>query len=127
MAEQPLRSAEHDRRIDYIEFPATDLAATKGFYQQAFGWKFTDYGPEYAAFEDGRLDGGFHAGNEARRAAGEGTGTLVVLFAVDLADAEARVRRAGGTIVTPPFSFPGGRRFHFADPSGNELAVWSDR
>jgi hypothetical protein len=127
MADQPLRSAEHDRRIDYIEFPATDLAATKRFYQQAFGWKFTDYGPDYAAFEDGRLDGGFHAGAGARRVPGQGNGTLAVLFAVDLADAEARVRKAGGTIVTPTFSFPGGHRFHFADPSGNELAVWSDR
>jgi uncharacterized protein len=127
MADQPLRSGEHDRRIDYIEFPAGDLPATKRFYQQAFGWKFTDYGPDYAAFEDGRLDGGFHAGQGSRTVPGQGTGTLVVLFALDLADAEARVRKAGGTIVTPTFSFPGGRRFHFADPSGNELAVWSDR
>jgi predicted enzyme related to lactoylglutathione lyase len=127
MADQPLRSGEHDRRIDYIEFPATDLPATKRFYQQAFGWKFTDYGPDYAAFEDGRLDGGFHAGQGARTVPGEGKGTLAVLFALDLADAEARVRKAGGTIVTPTFSFPGGHRFHFTDPSGNELAVWSDR
>jgi predicted enzyme related to lactoylglutathione lyase len=127
MADQTLRSAEQDRRIDYIEFPASDLPATKRFYQQVFGWKFTDYGPDYAAFEDGRLDGGFHAGDGSRSVPGQGTGTLVVLFAVDLADAEARVRRAGGTIVTPTFSFPGGRRFHFTDPSGNELAVWSDR
>ena len=127
MADQPLRSTEHDRRIDYIEFPATDLPATKRFFQQAFGWKFTDYGPDYAAFEDGRLDGGFHAGDGSRAVPGPGNGTLVVLFAADLQDAEARVRRAGGTIVTPPFSFPGGRRFHFTDPSGNELAVWSDR
>jgi uncharacterized protein len=127
MADQPLRSGEHDRRIDYIEFPATDLPATKRFYQQAFGWKFTDYGPDYAAFEDGRLDGGFHTGQGARTVPGQGKGTLVVLFAIDLADAEARIRKAGGTIVTPTFSFPGGRRFHFADPSGNELAVWSDR
>jgi predicted enzyme related to lactoylglutathione lyase len=117
MAEQTQRSAEHDRRIDYIEFPAVDLPATKRFYQQVFGWKFTDYGPDYAAFEDGRLDGGFHAGDGARTTSGTGKGTLVVLFAVDLA----------GTIVTPPFSFPGGRRFHFTDPSGNELAVWTDR
>ena len=127
MAEPSQRSAEHDRRIDYIEFPAVDLPATKRFYQQVFGWKFTDYGPDYAAFEDGRLDGGFHAGDGARATSGTGKGTLAVLFAVDLADTEARVRRAGGTIVTPPFSFPGGRRFHFTDPSGNELAVWSDR
>ncbi|HEX5004879.1 MAG TPA: VOC family protein [Gemmatimonadales bacterium] len=124
---EPQRSAEHDRRIDYIEFPAVGLPATKRFYQEVFGWKFTDYGPDYASFEDGRLDGGFHAGDGARKTTGMGSGALVVLFAVDLADTEARVRRAGGAIVTPPFSFPGGRRFHFTDPSGNELAVWSDR
>jgi len=118
----PKVDAQHDRRIDYVEFPATDIAATKRFYQQAFGWKFTDYGPDYTSFEDGRLTGGFHT----ERAAGKG-GALVILFAVDIDDAERRVRDAGGTITTPTFSFPGGRRFHFADPSGNELAVWTDR
>ena len=122
MADQPLRAAEHDRRIDYIEFPVRDLPATRRFYQDAFGWKFTDYGPDYASFEDGRLDGGLRGGSE-----GSEGGTLVVLFALDLADAEQRVRRAGGKIVKPTFSFPGGRRFHFTDPAGNELAVWSDR
>jgi predicted enzyme related to lactoylglutathione lyase len=120
--EPPKVSAEHDRRIDYIEFPATDIQATKRFYEQAFGWKFTDYGPAYTSFEDGRLTGGFRA--EATVARG---GALVILFAVDLDDAERRVRDAGGTIVKPTFSFPGGRRFHFTDPSGNELAVWSDK
>ena len=118
----PKVSAEHDRRIDYIEFGARDMTATKRFYTQAFGWKFTDYGPDYAAFEDGRLNGGFHT----ERAPGAG-GALVILFAVDIADAERRVVEAGGTISTPTFEFPGGRRFHFTDPSGNELAVWTDR
>lgn len=118
----PLQSAEHDHRIDYIEMPATDVAATRKFYADAFGWKFTDYGPDYTSFEDGRLAGGFMKAETVERG-----GPLVVIFAVDLADAEARVRRAGGKIVKPVFSFPGGRRFHFTDPSGNELAVWSDR
>lgn len=118
-----LQSVEHDRRIDYIELPATRVADTKRFYEKAFGWKFTDYGPDYTSFEDGRLTGGFH---KADRAAPAG-GVLVVIFAVDLPAAEAKVRQAGGTIVKPVFSFPGGRRFHFTDPSGNELAVWSDR
>lgn len=118
----PPHGAEHDRRIDYIELGAIDLPATKRFYTDAFGWKFTDYGPDYAAFEDGRLSGGFHT----ERAVSRG-GALVILFAVDIADAERRVVDAGGTIVTPTFEFPGGRRFHFTDPSGNELAVWSDR
>ena len=121
-APAPLHPAEHDRRVDYVEFPATDLAATRRFYEAAFGWRFTDYGPGYTSFEDGRLAGGFWAEMPAGRG-----GPLVVLFAVDLADAERRVRDAGGAVTRPAFEFPGGRRFHFADPSGNELAVWSDR
>ena len=122
MADHPLQSAEHDRRIDYIELPATDVAKTKRFYIDVFGWKFTDYGPDYTSFEDGRLNGGF-----AKEERAGGHGALIVIFAVDLAAAEARVTKAGGRIVKPIFDFPGGRRFHFTDPNGNELAVWSDR
>jgi uncharacterized protein len=122
MTDQPLQSAEHDRRIDYIELPATDVAASKRFYAGVFGWQFTDYGPDYTSFLDGRLAGGITKGASVRAG-----GPLIVIFAVDLADAERRVREAGGTIVKPAFSFPGGRRFHFTDPAGNELAVWSDR
>jgi len=111
-----------DRRIDYVEMASTDIAATKRFYGEAFGWRFTDYGPDYTSFDDGRLTGGFYEAESVR------AGTiLVVIFAVDLEGAEERVRRAGGTVVKPIFEFPGGRRFHFVDPSGNELAVWSDR
>jgi uncharacterized protein len=122
MADHPLQGAEHDRRIDYLELAATDVARTKRFYVDAFGWKFTDYGPDYTSFEDGRLSGGF------RKADGvEPGGALIVIFAIDLAAAEKRVTKAGGRIVKPVFDFPGGRRFHFTDPSGNELAVWSDR
>ena len=122
MADHPLQSAEHDRRIDYLELPATDVARTKRFYIEAFGWKFTDYGPDYTSFEDGRLTGGF------RKSDGIGMGgPLIVIFATDLAAAEKGVTKAGGRIVKPVFDFPGGRRFHFTDPSGNELAVWSDR
>lgn len=117
-----LHDAKQDRRIDYIEIAVTGIAETKRFYESAFGWKFTDYGPDYTSFEDGRLTGGFYNAKSARA----GT-VLVVMFALDLAAAEQRVRAAGGKIVKPIFSFPGGRRFHFADPSGNELAVWSDR
>jgi uncharacterized protein len=120
--EFPLQSPEHDRRVDYLEFPATDVAATRRFYAEVFGWKFTDYGPEYTSFEDGRMTGGFRKVDANTRG-----GPLVVIFAMDLADAERRVRAAGGTIVVETHSFPGGRRFHFTDPSGNELAVWSDR
>jgi predicted enzyme related to lactoylglutathione lyase len=121
MADQPLHSAEHDRRIDYIELPATKIAETKRFYMDVFGWKFTDYGPDYTSFEDGRIAGGFHTARTS------GGGALIVIFSLDLAAIEARVRKAGGKIVKPVFEFPGGRRFHFSDPSGNELAVWSDR
>ena len=120
--QQSLTPADHDRRIDYIEMPATNIPATKKFYADAFGWKFTDYGPDYTSFVDGRLAGGFTKAMTVQRG-----GTLVVIFAVDLADAEKRVRAAGGTVTKPVFSFPGGHRFHFTDPSGNELAVWSDR
>jgi predicted enzyme related to lactoylglutathione lyase len=111
----------NDRRIDYIEFPATDIAQVKEFYIQVFGWKFTDYGPDYTSFEDGRLAGGFWKAAPASRG-----GTLVVIYAADLEGIEKQVRAAGGTIVKEIFSFPGGRRFHFTDPSGNELAVWSE-
>lgn len=120
----PQVDAAHDRRVDYIELPAADIAATKHFYMEAFGWKFTDYGDDYTAFEDGRLAGGFHTG---RPLGAIGSGPLVILFAVELERVEQAVRDAGGTISTPTFSFPGGRRFHFTDPSGNELAVWTDR
>jgi len=110
-----------DGKIDYIELPGDDLAATKGFYAAAFGWTFTDYGPAYAAFDNGGVDGGFNADPQDRAAA-----PLVVLFSTDLEATEAQVKAAGGTVSRPIFSFPGGRRFHFRDPSGNELAVFSE-
>jgi uncharacterized protein len=117
-----MTSVEDSRRIDYIEFSVTDVAAAKRFYGEAFGWTFEDYGPEYASFADGRLSGGFQAATEVRTG-----GPLVVIYATDLESQERRVKQAGGTVVRPIFSFPGGRRFHFTDPSGNELAVWSDK
>ncbi len=108
-------------RMDYIEFPASDVAKTKAFYIQVFGWKFTDYGPDYTSFEDGRLSGGFTKGRQVVHG-----GPLIVIYASDLTACEAKVKAAGGRIVKPVFEFPGGRRFHFTDPSGNELAVWSE-
>ncbi|MDQ2861379.1 MAG: VOC family protein [Pseudomonadota bacterium] len=107
-----------DGKIDYVEFPGTDLHATKAFYAAAFGWAFTDYGPDYAAFEGEGADGGFAAEDAPAK-------PLVILYAHDLEAMETKVRGAGGTVVKPIFAFPGGRRFHFRDPSGNELAVWS--
>ena len=109
-------------RIDYIEFPGSDLVRTKAFYSTAFGWKFTDYGPDYTSFQDGRLTGGFSKEIKA----GHG-GPLIVIYAADLEGMETKVRNAGGMIAKEIFSFPGGRRFHFTDPNGNELAVWSDK
>lgn len=108
-----------DGKLDYLELPGSDLAAVKTFYGAAFGWTFQDYGPSYAAFDEG-LDGGFDADPEATAK------PLPVLFAHDLEAMAARVEAAGGRIVKPMFAFPGGRRFHFRDPAGNELAVWSE-
>jgi predicted enzyme related to lactoylglutathione lyase len=110
-----------DYRVDYIEFGANDISVTRKFYETAFGWEFTDYGPGYTSFQDGRLAGGFTTDVKP------GGGPLVVLYANNLEAALERVRSAGAKIVKDTFEFPGGRRFHFADPSGNELAVWSDK
>lgn len=109
-----------DGKIDYVEFPGASLAATKAFYRDAFGWTFTDYGPDYAAFEAG-VDGGFDASAKDQTPL-----PLVVLYARDLEAMAARVQAAGAVMLRPIYTFPGGRRFHFRDPSGNELAVWSD-
>ena len=114
--------AHHDNRIDYIEFSATDIAATKAFYGAAFGWTFTDYGPDYSSFKDGQLQGGF-----ARVPSNSAGGPLVVLYSSNLEQTQASVTSHGGRIAKPIFAFPGGRRFHFLDPNGNELAVWSDK
>ncbi|WP_439627178.1 VOC family protein [Shinella sp.] len=112
-----------DRKIDYIEFNVADIARSKAFYGDAFGWTFTDYGPQYCEFQDGRLTGGFTTTAPVHASGGP----LVILFADDLEAIFGRVEKAGGTIVKPIFDFPGGRRFQFTDPDGYELAVWSDR
>jgi predicted enzyme related to lactoylglutathione lyase len=104
--------------IDYVELPGGDLAATKSFYATAFGWSFTDYGPDYAGIEEAGLDGGFD------RSTATGTAPLVILKSSDLDAALARVEAAGAEVVRPIFEFPGGRRFHFRDPAGNVLGVW---
>lgn len=117
-----MSSPEHDRRIDYIEFKVTDIACSKAFYGEAFGWTFTEYGPGYTSFADGRLEGGFEATESVTTG-----GPLVILYATDLEAVQQRVEAAGGRIARPIFDFPGGRRFHFLDPDGYELAVWSDR
>jgi predicted enzyme related to lactoylglutathione lyase len=114
-----------DQKINYLELPARDLDAVQSFYEGAFAWSFTDYGPEYRAFNDGTIDGGFYK-SEASSSTANGA-ALIVLFAEDLERTRDTMVEHGGTIVKEIFSFPGGRRFHFADPNGNELAVWSDK
>ena len=111
-----------DRTINYVEFTVEDVAAAKAFYAAAFGWTFTDYGPDYASFsaEHAGLDGGFMAGTPTPG------GPLVVLYADDLAVTQAQIESAGGRVTKPIFDFPGGRRFHFADGCGNELAAWGE-
>lgn len=110
-----------ENQIDYIELPASDIEKTKTFYSSVFGWKFEDYGPEYTSFHDGRMAGGFAKGSPA-----PGKGVLLVLYSSDLPGVQHKILAAGGKVVKEIFSFPGGRRFHFADPNGNELAVWSE-
>jgi predicted enzyme related to lactoylglutathione lyase len=109
--------------IDYIEIAVTDIDAAKAFYGAAFGWSFADYGPDYAGIQVGGKEvGGLRPESEVRAG-----GPLVILYSEDLEGSVQAVTAAGGTIAEPIYAFPGGRRFHFADPAGNELAVWSDR
>ncbi|MFS1504765.1 VOC family protein [Vibrio lentus] len=111
--------------INYIEFAARDIAATKTFFSHVFGWVFEDYGPEYSAFEAKGLMGGFYLADLASSA--ESGAALMVFYSEDLEQTERDVIDAGGKINREIFSFPGGRRFHFKEPSGNEMAVWSDK
>jgi predicted enzyme related to lactoylglutathione lyase len=111
-------------QIDYIEFQAADLAATREFFAQLFGWTFTDYGPDYTSFQDGRIAGGFARAEKASTIAHGGA--LVVFYHPELEETRDRVTELGGKITADIFSFPGGRRFHFTEPSGNECAVWSE-
>lgn len=107
-----------DRKLDYLELYGAELAVMKRFYDAAFGWSFVDYGDDYAAFADAGLDGGIQNGAPAP--------PLPILYAKDLEAAVRSVEGAGGVVIRAIYAFPGGRRFHFRDPGGNELAVWSD-
>lgn len=115
-----------DRQINYIEFYAADLDQIEAFYSETFGWQFTSYGPQYRAFNDGTMDGGFELSADKRSSADTG-GALVVLYAEELESTRDRVIKNGGRIHKDIFDFPGGRRFQFFDPHGNELAVWSEK
>jgi predicted enzyme related to lactoylglutathione lyase len=115
---------DHHDKIDYVEFPARNLAATKAFFIKAFDWSFQDYGPEYISFTDAGIAGGFYQSELSANT--ENGSALIVLYSNDLEDTFSRVKDAGGSIVKEIFTFPGGRRFHFMEPSGNEFAVWSE-
>ena len=114
---------EHEK-VNYVEFPAKDILATKKFLAEVFAWSFDDFGPDYCAFSNAGIDGGFYKSELCSTA--EAGGALVVFYSEDLESTLLKIENAGGNIVKHIFSFPGGRRFHFTEPSGNEFAVWSD-
>ncbi len=114
---------EHEK-INYVEFPSKDIEATKSFFSSAFGWSFSDYGPEYTAFSNDGIDGGFFKSDLS--VSTENGSALIVFYSKDLEKTRTKIEVAGGSIVKPIFPFPGGRRFHFSDTNGNEYAVWSD-
>lgn len=114
---------QHEK-INYVEFPAKDIQATKDFFQQVFGWIFEDFGSEYIAFSNQGIDGGFY--HSALESSTSNGAALIVFYSQGLETTQAKIEQAGGVIIKPIFSFPGGRRFHFTEPSGNEFAVWSE-
>ncbi len=115
---------DRHEKIDYVELPASDIEATKTFFTKVFGWSFTDYGPEYSDSPGGGIMTGFYKAN--LKSSPETGGALVTFYSNDLKATLAKVETAGGIIIKPIFDFPGGRRFQFTEPSGNEFAVWSD-
>lgn len=112
-------------KINYVEFPAKDIEATKSFFEKVFNWSFVDYGPDYSAFSDQGLDGGFFR-SDSHSSAKQGA-ALIVFYSEELEATQEKIKQAGGNIIEEIFSFPGGRRFHFTEPSNNEFAVWSDK
>jgi predicted enzyme related to lactoylglutathione lyase len=116
--------ASQHEKLNYVEFAAKNLKATSDFFTQAFAWDFTWYGEDYVSFTNQGLDGGFYQADlKTREADG---GALLIFYSSDLESSLQKVEAAGGEITKQIFSFPGGRRFHFHEPSGNEFAVWSD-
>ncbi|MGI5307940.1 VOC family protein [Rheinheimera sp. WS51] len=113
-----------DGKLNYVEFAAKDLVATKLFFSAVFGWQFVDYGPDYMAFSNQGLDGGFFKANACSKTATGGA--LLVFYSADIEATLRQVESNGGEVIKPIFAFPGGVRFHFLEPSGNEFAVWSE-
>lgn len=121
-----MSSSDGHEKINYVEFPSSDLAATKAFFQNCFRWNFTDYGPDYIAFDNSAgMDGGFYRSPLAAKTSSGSA--LIVFYSEQLEQTQQKICQHGGTIVQGIFSFPGGRRFHFTEPAGNEFAVWSDK
>ncbi|MBF0454230.1 MAG: VOC family protein [Magnetococcales bacterium] len=112
-------------KISYVEFPSKNIATTKKFFSEVFSWSFTDYGKEYTVFSAEGLNGGFYQADLSSTTASGGA--LIVLYSSQLKETQAKIEGANGRIVKPVFAFPGGHRFHFCDPNGNEYAVWSDK
>jgi predicted enzyme related to lactoylglutathione lyase len=112
-------------KINYLEFPARDIEKTRSFFSTVFGWTFADYGPDYIAFANEGINGGFYR-SDLNCSTANGS-ALVIFYSNNLEQTQRKVEAAGGSIIKPVFTFPGGRRFHFSDPNGNEYAVWSDR
>lgn len=115
---------EHEK-INYVEFPAKDLNKAKRFFSSVFNWSFTDYGPEYTAFSNAGIEGGFYQ-SDISSAVNTGS-ALIVFYSNNLEKTQEKIEKEHGLILKPIFSFPGGRRFHFTDPNGNEFAAWSDK
>jgi len=115
---------QHEK-INYLEFPAKNINATKEFFTTVFNWSFTDYGPDYTAFENAGIDGGFFTSEQVT--ATKNGSALAVFYSSALEHTQTKIENAGGSIIQETFDFPGGRRFHFTDPNGNEYAVWSDK
>lgn len=114
-----------DNQINYVEFAAQDLESTKRFFSDVFSWTFKDFGPDYTFVLGQGLEAGFY--RAPLKSTYESGGALVVLYSHNLEAVEEKVKQCGGQIVKAIFEFPGGRRFQFTEPSGNELAVWSDK
>ena len=112
-------------QIDYVELPSRDLDKTRAFFSEVFSWEFKDYGMDYTFFRDQGISGGFY--RSVKKATNASGSALIVMYSNDLNDTQKKIIAAGGKIIKPIFTFPGGARFHFADPTGNEFGVWSDK
>jgi uncharacterized protein len=126
MQDMSQSSAHRHHAIDYVELTVTDLEQAKRFYSEAFGWRFNDYGPEYAGIQSPQSGSAPEVGGLSKGQEVQAGGPLVLLYSTDLDRSVEAVRQAGGQVVNGPYAFPGGRRFHFTDPSGNELGVWAE-